>query len=744
MPDAGATIAALLERATGLTVLATSRVALRVAGEQVVPVAPLACPTPDSVMDPRALKEYPAVELFVQRAHAFRPDFALDEVNAPVVAEICARLDGLPLAIELAAARLRVLTPAALLRRLDRRLALLTDGTASAAERHRTLRQAIAWSYELLDADEQAWFRRLGVFSGGWTLAAAAGLGGQKDIAVYVSDAEADWGQPSLDEALDRMAALVDHNLIRCDADANGEPRFAMLETLREFALERLGAAGELEAVQQRHAGYYLGLAEAAATRLWGPEQRTWLDRLETEQANLRAALAWGQAAAGWTDVGLRLGVALSAFWEMRGYSGEGRAWLADALERDATATPRVRAWALARAAKLALQQGDVVGAATFGRGVAAPTDADGWPVAAALAVLGQVACVQGDYGLAHRRLVDSLAHARAANERSQMARTLAQLGHLATLQDDAAGATAYLEEGLALCRDADDAHGVVQALILLGNLAFRCDEHDQAEDHYSEGLGLARRLAFNGRIPTFLNGLGELARREGDYRRAMACYAESLAAYRELGDRQGMAIAALNLGHATLRQGEAPAAAAAFAESLSLARQLGARPMLALGLAGLAGVSAAIGQPARAARELGAAQALLDAGEYVLEPLDRHEVERASAVARGRLGAAAFAAYWAEGQRLAPETVVDDALAHAAAAVSSGSVAVPPRPAGMTSREMEVLRLVARGLTSAAVAERLSVSSRTVTTHLTAIYGKLGVTSRTEAIRAALEQGLG
>ena len=318
-----------------------------------------------------------------------------------------------------------------------------------------------------------------------------------------MSDSEVDWSRPSSNEALDRLTALVDHNLVRCDADTNGEPRFAMLETLREFALEQLAEAGELDAVRQQHAEYYLGLAEAGAAGLWGPAQPTWLDRLESEQANLRAALAWGRVAAGWTDVGLRLGIALAGFWEMRGYSGEGHVWLADALERDATATPRLRAWALALAARLALQQGDVIGAATFVQDIATtPADADGWPVAAALGVLGQLAVVQGDYELAHQHLLDSLTYARTAVDYPQMARTLAQLAHLATQRDDAAAAAAYLDEELAMSGVRACVRGCQEPAHAAGQSRVSARRVWSGPGALHRGGGLARRFALEWAYP--------------------------------------------------------------------------------------------------------------------------------------------------------------------------------------------------------------------------------------------------
>ena len=317
-------IAQVLEHAPGLTLLVTSRAALRVTGEHVWTVPPLALPDLCQLPSLDELLASPAVQLFVQRAQAVHPTFALTEATAPAVAEICVRLEGVPLALELAAARSRVLSPQAVLARLDQRLGLLTGGAVNAPERQQSLRAAIAWSYELLPPEAQALFRRLGVFVGGCTLAAVAAV--CQDEATRSGSGEV--------PLLDHLATLVDQSLLQPTSSAEGEPRFTMLETLRAYALEQLDAAGETALVRQRHATYYVHLAEHAAPHLWGPDQAAWMERLEAEHDNLRAVLAWSRTPVGEAALGLRLAAALHEFWYWGGYISEGRAWLEGVLAR--------------------------------------------------------------------------------------------------------------------------------------------------------------------------------------------------------------------------------------------------------------------------------------------------------------------------------------------------------------------------------------------------------------------------
>jgi predicted ATPase/transcriptional regulator with XRE-family HTH domain len=349
-------VATLLAAAPGVKVLVTSRSVLHLVGEHNVPVLPLALPDPQHLPDLPDLARYEAVALFVQQARAVKPDFHLTRANAAAVAEICVRLDGLPLAIELAAARSTLLTPQALAARLDHRLRLLTGGARDRPARHQTLRGAIDWSYDLLGDEEKALFRRLGVFVGSWT--------------VEATEAVCNMDTRGL-ESLDVLQSLLDTSLIWQTEGPEGEPRLLMLETIREYALEQLAANGELEALRQQHAAYYLALSETAAPEIRGPRQAAWLARLELEHNKLRGVLAWslaGTSGGEQATIGLRLAVAVWDFWARQSFGREGRRWLADLLAHS-EGTPigseacLLQARALLAAGNMALYWGDVHGA---------------------------------------------------------------------------------------------------------------------------------------------------------------------------------------------------------------------------------------------------------------------------------------------------------------------------------------------------------------------------------------------
>ena len=391
--EAAPVVDRLLSTAAGLKILATSRTPLGLYGEYEFPIPPLSLPDPESLPPLENLTEYAAVRLFVERASAVRPDFSLAEDNAPAVVEICERLDGLPLAIELAAARIKLLPPQALLDRLGNRLKLLTGGARNLPERQRTLRSAIEWSYELLDEGEKMLFGRLGVFSGGATLEAIEA----------VCDARGDL--PA--DVLDGVSSLLDKSLLRQEEGAGGEPRFVMLETIHEFAQEKLEESGEAEAMKRAHAEYFLALAEEAEPMLWGPEDAAWLDRLEQEHDNMRAALSWAIEHEE-AELALRLGGALRWFWYMEGYYGEGRRWLEAALGKDGGAAAEARARALEGVGWLASSQGDLDRAqAAAEEGLKLSTEAGlGDVVAADLQnVLGEAARQRGDYEWAEELL---------------------------------------------------------------------------------------------------------------------------------------------------------------------------------------------------------------------------------------------------------------------------------------------------------------------------------------------------
>ncbi|HEX5504123.1 MAG TPA: helix-turn-helix domain-containing protein [Thermomicrobiales bacterium] len=603
-------VAALLAACPRLAVLATSRAPLRLRGEQEWAVRPLALPDPAGARDPATLLASPAVVLFLQRARAVRADFALDAENAAAVAEICARLDGLPLALELAAPWLRVLPPAALRERLAGRLLALAGGARDLPARQQTLRAAIGWSEELLGAPERTLFARLGVFAGGWTLAAAAEVSSEQS--------EGRNALPGEDfSLLTSHFSLLEQSLVRAETAAGGEPRYAMLETIREYAAERLAASGEEEAVRARHAAYYLTLAEEAEPHLRGPEQGAWLARLEAEGDNLRAALTWALEG-GEAEVGLRLAAALAGFWRTRGHHAEGQRWLERALALTADAPDAARAKALNAAGAIAVERYDLARAeAWYAEGLAlwrAAGDARGG--VRALVGLGSVAFIRGDYPAAERSYREAAAWAREAGQTWEAANALTNLTLALRYRGVLAEAAARGAESLALFEALGDRQGVARALV----------------------------------------HLAEVDRDRGDLAAARSHLDDALVVLRALGDRIGIADALADLGRVALERGEPDLALACCRECLAHAREVGHPRLVARGLEVAAGVAREQRRPALAARLLGAAAAWRDRQATPLRADERGPFDREVAALRAALGSGALAAAWAAGRALSPE----------------------------------------------------------------------------------------
>jgi len=609
-------LAELLAACPRLAILATSRAPLHVQGERRYAVPPLVTPDPATLPTVDALAHSPAVALFVRQAQAVAPGFTLHGANAVAVAAICRRLDGLPLAIELAAARVRTLAPAALLARLTLALPLLTGGARDLPERHRTLRATLDWSHDLLHQGEQAVFRRLAVFAGGCTLEAAAAVCGT--------------GEPLAVELLDWLGALLDQGLVQRTIppdDEGDEPRFAMLETVREYALGHLTASGESEAVSRRHAAYYLALGEEAEPHLAGERQAPWLARLAREHDNLRAALDWSLGAGAEPLVALRLAAAIWRFWLTRGYAGEGRRWLGRAL----AAAPAVEATAAVRAQ--------------------------------ALAAAGALAHSQGDYARAAASTEECLILWRALGDQAGIAGALGTLALVHKSRGDYAAAMGLFEEALARWRALGQDLKVSMTLNNLGATAYDQGDFARFEGYVAASLIIKRALGDGPGIAIALFNLGEGARSRGDLARARALLAESLAHFRAQGSTPRIAHVLHSLGIVAQGQGDDPAARAALAESLALFRTLGDRSGIALGLEGWALLASARGEDRRAARLLGAADSLRSALGFPVAPVARGDHERAVAGVRARLGPGDFAAAWGAGRALPLETMVDEAL---------------------------------------------------------------------------------
>jgi predicted ATPase/DNA-binding SARP family transcriptional activator len=500
-------IGRLLAAAPRLLVLATSREPLRLYGEHRYPVPPLVVPGESGARSFEELAANDSVRLFLARARAAEPAFPFTDETAPAVAEICTRLDGLPLAIELAAVRSNLLPPAAMAKRLGAALDLLTGGARDRPLRQQTLRATLDWSHELLSGAERTLFARLGVFAGGCGVEAAEAVCGEGAAAV-----------PAV------LASLVDRNLLRVGEDFEGEPRFAMLETIREYALDRLRAAGEEDACRGRHARYFLGLAERAeATILGGAgDPLPVIERIELELDNLRAALDRLHAE-GEGELELRLAGSLPYFWRVRGHLTEGRARLEQALAAGAGAAPRPRAKALSGAGRLAYRQGDFGQARRLHeRSLAASREAgDEWAIGQALSDLGGVTRAEGDPDAAEALYEQSAEVLRAAGHTVRLGTVLGNLSDLRLARGDAAGAGALAEEALALQDASGDKEGRVFTLLALGRVAMREERGDEAERRLRESLSLAHELGYTEVRAYCLLGMAELAVRRGDPARA-------------------------------------------------------------------------------------------------------------------------------------------------------------------------------------------------------------------------------
>jgi len=621
--EAAPLVGELLAAAPRLKVLVTSRMPLHLSGEREYAVPPLGLPPavvgafegsniPTFDVE---IRQYEAVRLFVERAQAVKADFAVTNANAPAVAEICSQLDGLPLAIELAAARVKLFPPQALLTRLSSRLALLTGGARDLPVRQQTIRSTIDWSYALLGAGEQTLFARLGVFVAGCTLEAVEAV------------CNADGDLPM--DVIDGIAALLNQSLLRQDEELEGEPRFTMLATIREYALEQLRESGAADAIRQQHADYFLSLAETAEPwiRFMRPERDPWMARLAVEHDNLRAALEWFSEREE-IELSLRLGWALRVFWQQRCHWGEGRTWLEAALAKSGTLAGAARARALVAAGHLANSLGD---------------------------------------STARTYVEEGLALLRILGDKAAIALALWFLGDMTLGTGEYAIARAYAEESLALFDEVSDQWGRPYALQVLGHIATVQGDLTQAAVYNEEILAFYRPLGYKRGIGMGLSGKGVIAQLQGDWEHAVAYYTESLALFRERGDKETSTSVLHNLGGAVLHQGADRQAAACFAEGLALSREIGSRYSTAMNLAGMAGVAAARGRPERSARLFGAADALFDALGIIVEPVDRAEYDHNAAVARAQLGEDAFAAAWAAGRAMPLEQTFAYALSEAA-----------------------------------------------------------------------------
>ncbi|HEY7034308.1 MAG TPA: tetratricopeptide repeat protein [Thermomicrobiales bacterium] len=708
-------LASLLASCPALHILATSRTRLRLSGEQEYPVPPLPAPPDQPSPSAATVTGSPAVALFVERARAANPAFALTDANAPAVAALCRRLDGLPLAIELAAARTRVLSPTALVAGLERRLPLLTGGPRDLPTRLQTMANAVAWSYDLLSPEERTLFRRLAVFVGSFTLDAAEAVGGdgQTDRRTDGTGGASLSVSPSVRlSVLDRIAALIDGSLLQQEETAAdgglGAVRFGMLETIREFGWVQLAAEDDPVEIRRRHAGHFMELAVAAGEALSGGEQGTWLQRLDADHDNLRAALGWLLDRQE-DESALRLASALWRYWEIRGHLREGSAWLERALAIGAGAPAALRA--------------------------------------SALNGLGNLLSYLGDPAQAQSAYEASLSLRRDLADPQGIADSLNNLGLLATDSGDYARARSLHDESLALRRELGDRRGLALSLNNLGDLALAEGDVQRAWDLHQEALAVRRDLRDLRGVAYSHNNLGAVAARRDDPAAARPLLDDALALFRRLGDKAGLAEAQANLGRVALSQGEPRQAAAALSTALALRADFGDLRGVAECLEGLAAIDdARLPAPPRV-RLLGAAATLRTAIGIPIQAVDRPRLERTLEVLRRRLDRDAFTAAFDGGRLLATEQAITEATQLADAidrlADRDATDHGPTESTLLTPREIEVLHLLAEGRSDREIADALFLSPRTVSSHVGHILAKLDVPSRAAAIAIALRQRL-
>jgi predicted ATPase/class 3 adenylate cyclase len=662
--EAATQVGQLLAAVAGLKMLVTSRVPLRIRGEKEYSVPPLGLPPQGALLPAESLTQYEAVRLFIERATDVKTDFKVTNENAPAVAEICVRLDGLPLAIELAAARVRLFPPQALLGRLSSRLKMLTGGARDISARQQTLRGTIDWSFDLLAEGEQHFFRRIAVFQGGRTL---EGL-----EAVCNAD-----GMLQVD-VMEGVESLVSNSLLHQREGSDGEPRFWMLETLHEYAREKLQESGEAAPLHREHALYYMRLAEEAEPHLAGAKQQEWLDRLEDEHDNFRAALRWARAegeseerphsVGEAVEIGLRIAVGIWRFWLVRGPYSEGRGALQQLVSqsvRQGNSTAR-GAKALNGAGVLAFNLGDYSAArALLEEALALGRVAqDKMSISHSLNVLGNLATERGDYPAARSLHEESLALRRELGDQGGIAASLNNLGIVASDQGDYAAAHSFHEQSVVLKREIGDQWGVATSLNNLGLLAAMQGDYPAATSFHEEGLALSKELGYKEGIATYLSSLGNVACEQGDYSTARSLHEEGLALSKELGHKEGIASSLSGLGTISCMQSDYSTARSLHKKSLQIRWEMGEKWGIAESLVGLGVVAVESGQPQRGARLLVASDTLYKAIGAAMEPRVRISYDRALVSARAQLGEASFEKESQEGGAISMEHAIEYALA--------------------------------------------------------------------------------
>lgn len=724
----------LLTACLNLKILVTSRAVLHIQGEYEYPVPPLALPQRTQLSANEDLSQYAAVALFLERALAVKPDLAVTQANMQAIAAICVHLDGLPLAIELAAARIKLLPPRALLQRMTHRLDVLTGGVRGAPARQQTLRNTIEWSYNLLDAAEQRLFRRLSVFTGNFTLEAVESLS-----STYADETGL---------TLDGVTSLIDKSLLLQIEREGEEPRLLMLETIREYGLEVLAASGEEEITRQDYIAYYLELAERAGPELVGRQQAAWLDRLEREHTNLQAALHWsvaqGRARHDMT-VALRLGVALRNFWLVHGPYSEGRNFLEQALAASEGVAVPLQAKALYTAANLAFILSDHDRAeALCQESLKLFRELEDRPgMAFALYLLAWIS--RDNINVDMAMVEEALELFKEIGDREYVAWSFYTLGYLDGIRGEYTRACTWIEESLFLHKEIENKRGIAFSLIGLAQIYYYSQSNQATMNTLlNESLALFRELDDKTGIAYSRLLQGQLSFVQGDAAKAALLIKESLVIYRELGTQQGIAEALCQLARVVTAQGDDMRAYTLYEESLAIARDVKMKELIASCLEGIAEVATIQGKFAWAAQLWGCAEVLREAVGVPIPFVDRANYERLITNVRAQLGDKAFSTVWAEGRMMTPEQVL--AMSEQEGVQPPGTIAAissSSYPAGLTRREVEVLGLVAKGLTNFEIAQELGISEKTIAHHLTHIFNKTTSENRASAAAYAIRHGL-
>jgi predicted ATPase/class 3 adenylate cyclase/DNA-binding CsgD family transcriptional regulator len=719
-----------------LRILVTSRATLHIQGEHEFPVPPLALPKRALLSENEDLSQYAAVALFLERALAIKPDLAVTKANMQAIAAICVHLDGLPLAIELAAARSKLFPPRALLQRMTHRLDVLTGGPHGVPARQQTLRNMIAWSYNLLDAAEQRLFQRLSVFAGSYTLEAVESYYG-----AFI-DEEA--------QILDGIESLIDNNLLLQIEQEGEEPRLLMLETIREFGLEALAASGEDEIARQAYIACYLALAEKAGPELVGPQQAAWLRRLEWERVNLHEAMRWsveqGKIKRDMT-VALRLGIALRNFWTVHGPYSEGRKFLEQTLAASEGVAASVQAKALFTAAHLAFLQSDHDRAEELCQeSLKLFRELGDRPnIAYVLYLLSWIS--REDIQVDIAMVEEALELFKEIGDKEYVAWSYYTLGYSEGLRGEYDRACAFIEESLIRHKEIENKRGVAFSLIGLAQIYFYSQSNQATMNALlDESLALFSELDDKTGIAYSSSLRGQISLVQEDAAKARLLIEESQAIYRELGAQQGIAESLCQLARVMAADGDDTAAYSLYKESLAIAREIGLKELIASCLEGLAEASAVQGEIVWAAQLWGAAEVLREAVSVPVPFVDRANYNRAVTAVCSQLGEKDFAAAWTQGRAMTLQQVLTAQgreVVPAPGATVTTATPSPTYPAGLTAREVEVLRLVARGLTNNEIAGELRLSEKTVAHHLTHIFNKTTSENRAGAAAFAIRHGL-